>query len=365
MGYAEIVATGYDVPEGIIDNKYIAETNPHAIFGIGKDKDGNPGLLYRVCNRVDERGNPFFSDELIALSYEKIIKNTGGIEFRRRVSDGNEGEGPYESHVDLVERAFKKTGFSASKLDGIIVATISQPEGMNFPGIAWQVQKRLGIRRTDIFTEDIGAACSGFTHALDHAMLRVEKYGGYYLVVGVDTLTRLTDYSEINCDLFGDGCGLAVVGPTEDIHRRILATSFKSIVNEAKQGNSVQAIHYIVKDNKGKIRMPYGPQVARDGRKAMIDNSHDLIQMIGANKDDVAKWFPQQANGNMLKKMEEEMGVEGRIYWTLQRYGNMSAANVPLALAEAIERNVVKRGDLVILVDVGSGLAVGGSAIIL
>lgn len=371
MVNAEILATGYYVPDEIIDNKFFAETNPYAL-GKGEDKEGNFGLIYRICDGhdvckngswkstfkqktigLDLFGEPIFKDATTVLSYQKIEDNTGGIKERRKIADG-------ETLVDLVERAFIKSEFSAKDLDGgIVIATIS--DDMHYPSVANRVQERLGIYKTDFYTKDIHAACAGFTHALHSVDKMIKSNGKHYLVVGVETLTRQTDYSEVNCDLFGDGCGLVVLGSTENPDKGILATCAGSVVGAAKEGRKIKAVDYIFRDNKGYLRMPYGPFVFEVGTPAMIKTARELMRDAGLKIGDVKKIFPQQANGNMLNLMDKKL--EGKCYRILGWTGNMSSANVIVSLAHAIEKKVVEKDDVVLCVGVGSGLVYSGALI--
>lgn len=348
-----IVATGFYVPEQVIDNGFFAETNPEALaLGKGFDSAGHPGLKYRICDGHDGKFNSTFSENNTVLSYEKILTNTGGIKERRRVAKG-------ETLIDMIEKAFHSSGFPVEELDGgIVIATIS--DDIHYPSVANRFQERLGICKDNFFTADIHAACAGFTHGLHSVdkMIKVDKK--HYLIVGAETLTRQTDYSEVNCDLFGDGCGLVIAGPANDSDRGILATFAGSIVSKAK-GSDISAMSYIFRDNEGYLRMPEGPKVFNVGTPAMIRTSRELMRNAGLKISDLKMIFPQQANGRMLDHMDRKL--ETKCYRTLERYGNMSAANVPVALVEAIEKGVVEKGDFVIGVAVGSGLVYSGALI--
>ncbi len=253
----------------------------------------------------------------------------------------------------MIEAAYQKTTFPPEDLEGIIVGTISHDRRATFPSMANRVQQRLGASKVK-YANDVVAACSGFTHALDHAWLRVEKYGGYVLVIGVDALTRITDYTELNGNLFGDGCGLVILGHGED--RGIIATEFAS---------DAAGADYIFQDKEGYLRMPKGPLVFSRASKGMIDIANALLEKAAITPDALNKIIPHQANGNIIDRVEEKIDPQhtGKIYRNLDRYGNMSAATIPTALAEAIERGEIRKNDLVMLLDFGSGLTMGGAII--
>lgn len=324
-----IVASGLYIPEKIVENRFFIESQ------------NNPYLVYVGVNK---HGEPEFKETRVQLTEEKIRKNTGGIETRAYAES--------LSLVDLIERAFREATFPAESLEGIIVATVS--DETRFPSVACRVQDRIKAENVS-FTEDIVAACSGFTHALDHAWRRSQHTHGYYLVAGAEILSSMVDYTELNCTLFGDGCGLVVIGPAEN-GSRIIDTTF---------GSDASGVAYIYRDKKGKIRMPEGPRVFVKATEGMAHTAHVLLDKNGLKKEEIDKYFPHQANGRILDAIEERIdpSKKGRVYRTVHKYGNMSAATVPVAFAEAIKEKKVVSGNKVILTDVGSGLTLGGALI--
>jgi 3-oxoacyl-[acyl-carrier-protein] synthase-3 len=318
------------VPEKVIDNAFFIHS------------PNNPYLVYMG---EDESGKPLFKEERVQLTSEKIAKSTGGIQTRRQIAAG-------ETIVDMLERAFRDSDFPADRLDGIMIGTISDDK--QFPSVACRLQDR--IRATNVtYTADIKAACSGFTHALDYARLRVQEQGGYCLVAGVEALTRITDYEEVNCDLFGDGCGLVVLGQAKG-DEGIIATKFKS---------DTSGLNFIYRDELGKLRMPAGPEVFKRATSGMIELAHDLTKHAGISEEQVKLYVPHQANGRIIDYIENKIDPTktGKIFRNISDYGNMSAATVPVALTEAIRKGRARKGDLVTLVDMGSGLAFGGALI--
>lgn len=325
---AGIVATGFYVPEEVLSNRFFIES---------------PFNPYKVYRGEDEHGNPQYNSERVQLTEEKILSNTGGIRERRRMA-------PDQNVVDLVCEAFKTAEFPAEKLEGILIGTIS--DDRRFPSVACRVQQRIGAKNV-CNAGDVGYACSGFTHTIDQARLHVQESKGYWLAVGVETLTRLADYEEVNCDLFGDGCGLAVVGPVEEETNGILATTFRS---------DTSGLQYIFRDKKGKLRMPQGPKVFVKATRGMVHMAHELSKKAGIPESEITRYIAHQANGRILDAVENEVdpAKTGKIVRTIQVYGNMSAATVPVALARSLREGTLKRGDLVTLVDMGAGLTFGG-----
>lgn len=326
MVRAGIIATGFYVPDEILTNQFFIASQH------------NP---YKVYTGQDTEGNPVYAPNRVQLTEEKILTNTGGIRERRRIA-------PHQDVTDLICEAFKTADFPPEKLEGILIGTVS--DDMQFPSVACRVQKRIGAKNV-VYAGDMRYACSGFTHAVDQARLQVQESRGYWLAVGAETLTRITDYEELNCDLFGDGCGLAVIGPVEE--GGILATQFKS---------DISGLDFIYKDKTGKLRMPQGPKVFAKATRGMVYMAHDLARKAGIREEDIARHIVHQANGRILDTVEESIDPDkkGKIIRTLQVFGNMSAATVPVALAKSLREGTLKKGDLTTLIDMGSGLTFGG-----
>jgi 3-oxoacyl-[acyl-carrier-protein] synthase III len=335
MVNAEIVAFGRYVPERILDNQYFIDRNP-----------------YKVYTGRDTNGDPIFAPEKKVLTLKDILKATGGVEERRMCAPG-------ETVLDLIERAYINCGFPASELRGIIIGTVSYEP--RFPSAACVIQERIGAKNAKNVI-DIGAACSGFTHGLHYANLAVKAGEGPYLIVGAETLRRIVDEEEVNSDLFGDGCGLVVVAPGDGLGRGIITTELAS---------DSSGLELIYKDKLGKLRMPSGrkgaggQEVFKRATKGMVEMAHRLVEKSEINERDIKLYIPHQANGRIIEHIEGvvDPGKVGRIYWNIKKYGNMSAATVPFALGQAVETGRAKRGDLVVLVDMGGGLSFGGALI--
>lgn len=345
MVNAEILRTSFYAPEKILDNDFFVENGP-----------------YRVYKGADEKGEPIWKEKdgrilLVDTPHEKIEANTGGI-LERRVVAGD------EFHIDMIAKAFERTGFDAQKIDTIRIATVTDPT--RYPSVAARTQRKIGARDVISNAYDVVAACSGFTHALHEAKLNVENDGGYHLVAGIEIMSRMVDYTELNCNLFGDGCGLVILGPTENENEGILATHF---------ANDVRGLDYIFRDKYGKCRMPQGPKVKANAWRGMVNTVYKLVEKAdaaqrligypGISKEDVKLYIPHQANGRILDEIEKREGLTGtgKVYRNIARYGNMSSATVPVALASALAEGRAAPGDLVALMDIGSGLALGGALV--
>jgi len=355
---AAVIGTGFYVPEEILDNKFFVESrnNPYKVYK-GENKKGLPVYLedeekskkwlFRLSNKLF--GWPCL-EKRVLIDEKKIIDITG-IRQRRMSA-------PDEFSSDMAQKAARAALENAKilpqDLEGIIIATIT-PD-CSFPSTACIVQEKLGARNVN-YAIDVAAACAGFGHALDIAEKRMKQEPGNYLVVGAETLTKITDYEEINCTLFGDGAGAVILAPAKE-EKGILATVFHSITSDNK-------VNYIYKDKRGKLRMPEGHSVMKSATRYMIECAEEIKKVAGLSEEDVKLYIPHQANERIIKAIERKIDPEGKgkVYDNIERYGNMSSATCPIALAEAVEKGKVKEGDVVILVAFGSGLSVSGAAI--
>lgn len=330
MANAQIITAGFYVPESVVPNSFFVN---------------NPNNPYLVHIGEDENQLPIFKNERTYLTEDKIYLQTGMLQ-RRRISPG-------QTVVDLLQKAFLHADFPANKLEGIIIGTISNKE--RFPSVACRLQQRIGASNVN-YTEDVGAACSGFTHALDHARLRVQESGGYYAVGAVETLSVIIQYEEILCNLFGDGGGIVILGPSENKEKGILATDF---------GSDTSGIDYIYQDKFGLLRMPKGPLVLKRASRGMVEIGEKLSIKSGIPANQIDLYIPHQANGRIIDNVEEKVDPQktGRVYRNVHKYGNMSAATEAVALAEALHTGRLKKDQIAVLLDMGSGLAFGSALI--
>ena len=272
--------------------------------------------------------------------------------------------------------------FPAETLEGIIVGNTSDRNGSV---ASLEIQKKIGASNA-VYLEDVAAACSGFTHALDRGARIVAETGKNVLVAGVETLTKIVSYREgcrpgdplnslrgeepgdVNADLFGDGCGFVILGPTENSRKGILATEFRSDVFAPNEGD-MRGVDLIYLDKQGFLRMPGGSQVRKRAVRGMIDLAHKVVGKAGLTKDDVSLYCPHQFNGDGLASLARRIDPRPNIvYVNIQVTANMSSATGAYAFSEAQDspygdNKRVGEGDLVVLMDIGAGLAGGAVAV--
>lgn len=303
------------------------------------------------------------NDELsrrVDTSDEWIFTRTGIRE--RRIAD--EGDSVASLAAAAARFALADAGLEASDIDLLIVATCTPDLPM--PSTACLVQTALGMRERAACL-DLNAACTGFVYAIDHAwaLLSTGRYR-HALVIGAEKISTLVDWSDrATCVLFGDGAGAVVLGPARTgSPARILDAQLGAIPGTADLlgvpgGGSTPA----GPEARRHIAMR-GKEVFKFAVRGMEDVTRDLLGRNGLSGADVSLVVPHQANLRIIHALAQylELPYE-RILVNVDRYGNTSAASIPLALDEARRSDRLKSGDLVLLVAFGAGLTYGGALV--
>ncbi|GAB6931551.1 ketoacyl-ACP synthase III [Paenibacillus sp. JCM 10914] len=302
-------------------------------------------------------------EQMVETSDEWIVSRTGIRQRHIAAPDEATSDLAYHAAVN----ALKSAGMHAEDLELIIVATIT-PD-MFFPSTACLLQDRLGAKKAAAF--DLSAACSGFVYGLATATNFV-KTGMYNnaLVIGVDCLSRITDYSDRNtCVLFGDGAGAAIVGEVPE-GRGFQAFDLGAegaggahLYIEAG-GSKVPASVETVNSGKHYIYMN-GREVFKFAVRVMGSATETVLAKAGIDKQDIDLFVPHQANIRIIKSAMERLELpEDKVVINVDKYANTSAASVPLALVEAQESGRLKEGDKVLMVGFGGGLTWGASVLV-
>lgn len=265
--------------------------------------------------------------------------------------------------VEAARIALEQRGIEATELDAIIVCTVT-PD-MEFPATACLVQNRLGAKGAWGF--DLSAACSGFIYGLTTAAHLVSA-GSHnkVLVIGADTMSRIIDYTDRStCVLFGDGAGAMLVEPTQEDE-----TGFIDFLNEIdgsggdylKQpaGGSRMPASAETIENRMHFVKQDGSQVFKYAVRKMFETSRDLLERNGLSVADIGVLIPHQANRRIITAASERLGIPcDKVIIDIDRYGNTTAATIPLATRDALQEGKLKRGDLVVFAAVGAGYTVG------
>lgn len=302
-------------------------------------------------------------ETMVETNDEWIVTRTG-IRERRIAS---EGQATSDLCYEAALIALSNAGITADQLDLIIVATIT-PD-MAFPSTACILQEKLGAKKAAAF--DLSAACSGFVYGLANATNFIAT-GTYKhaLIIGADCLSKITDYTDRNtCILFGDGAGAVVIGEVPE-HR-----GFKSFElgadgtggpllkiegggsrNPSTQASIDQRLHYIYMA---------GAEVFKFAVRIMGNAADEALRKAGWEKTDIDLLVPHQANMRIIQASLNRLELtDDKCMINLDKYGNMSAASIPVALAEAVEQGRLNEGDRLILVGFGGGLTWGASALV-
>ncbi|MCF8435508.1 MAG: ketoacyl-ACP synthase III [Ignavibacteriales bacterium] len=317
---AVITGVGMYVPETILDNKYL---------------------------------------ESIVETNDEWIKTRTGISERRIHKSGPTSDMAAKSVLDLM----KSTGLRAEEIDLIIVATVT-PD-MFFPATACLVQDAIGAKNAWGF--DLSGACSGFLFALETGANFIET-GNYkkVVVVGADKMSAIVDYTDRNtCILFGDAASAVLLEPGEDnkygIHDSLLhidGSGKESLY--MKGGGSLNPATHETVDNKLHYIYQDGKAVFKVAVKGMADISVEIMKKNNLKSEDIAYLVPHQANLRIIDATAERMGLgKDKVMINIGKYGNTTAATIPLVMTEYYRSGKLKKGDNLILVAFGAGFTWG------
>ena len=292
---------------------------------------------------------------------DEWIRTRTGIRERRIIGDGLNTS---DLGAEAALQALKNAGVAPEEVDLIILATLS-PD-MLCPATACLVQHKIGAKKAAAV--DISAACSGFIYGLSLARgAIVSGEAETVLLIGAEVTSRLMDWTDrATCVLFGDAAGAVVMRPSYD-GRGVLGTilgadgSGADLIAIAAGGTKTPASAETVAKKMHALRVQ-GGGVFKAGVRAMSEATKAILAKCGVSRDDVALLIPHQANKRIIDAIVESVGFPPeKVFINVDRYGNTSAATIPVALHEALQEGRVKRGDLVAMVAFGGGLTWGSA----
>jgi len=286
--------------------------------------------------------NHDLADMGLETSDEWIVERTGIRE--RHVGGTTAG-----LSAEAARQAIGMSGLDPASIDALILATTTPDRAV--PGTSATVLEELGLRCGAF---DINAACSGFTYAMVVAHGLIATGAERIVVIGTDTLARITDWEDRNTAvLFADGSG-AVVMEAVDGKGQLLAWDLDA---------DGSAERYLYAEVGGVMKMD-GKEVFRRAVRIMVDSAQKTMAAAGVEADDIALVVPHQANVRIIEAACSRLGVPmDRAAMVLDRTGNTSSASIPLALVDAIEHERVEQGDLVLLVGFGAGMTAASALI--
>ncbi|MGC9453060.1 MAG: beta-ketoacyl-ACP synthase III [Oceanipulchritudo sp.] len=300
---------------------------------------------------------------IVETSDEWIRSRTGIRE--RRIADDTETTS--DMATEAAREAMRNAGVSAGDIGLIVVGTVT-PD-MPFPNTACFIQKKLGLGKIPAF--DIEAACSGFIYALDIARsLMLVKGIRHALVLGAEKLSSITNWEDrTTCVLFGDGAGAAVLSLDEGKEVGILNVMLGADGSETDilcvpgGGSASPATVESIERSLHKIQMQ-GNQVFKHAVRVMCQSALEVIEGAGLRPEDVDIVVPHQANTRIIEALSQRLNIGmDRFKINLDRYGNTSAASIPIALDEAFRNGRIHSGDNVLMVAFGGGLTWAGALI--
>ena len=291
---------------------------------------------------------------MVATSDEWIRERTG-IRDRRIAATG---EACSDLAVQAGKRALTAAGLAATDLDMILVATCTGDYPL--PATACLVQHQLGA--TKAAACDLSAACCGFVYALSVADAYVKNGMRYVLVIGSEVMSAITDWTDRNtCVLFGDGAG-AVVVSASDGEQGILSTHLRSdgtlceLIMVPGGGSRTPPSEKVIAERLQYIKMK-GNETFKVAVRTLEEIARTTLSANGLRVEDLDLYVPHQANVRILKAVMERLGLpREKVLLNLDRYGNTSAASIPIALDEAVREGRIKDGSLVMLGAFGAGL---------
>ena len=276
------------------------------------------------------------------------------------------GEFTSDLAANAAKRALVAAGVAAADIDLIIVATITGD--YPWPATACLVQEKIGAKRA--FAYDVSAACSGFIFALDAACRQIETGAiKKALVIGAEVFSRILDWTDRNtCVLFGDGAGAVVLEPSED-DRGIIATrlhsdgSYVELLYQPGFGSRNPATAEALSQRLNYIKMQ-GNEVFKVAVRMLSEVAQEVLAAGGMTIDQVDLLIPHQANRRILDATAKRLGLaEDRVYINVDRYGNTSAATIPIALDEVVRAHRLQAGQHLVLNAFGGGFTWGAALI--
>jgi len=312
---------------------------------------------------VPERVVPNSYFEKIVDTSDEWITTRTGIKERRMIEKG-------QAMSDLATlasaSALQMADISPEELDLIVIGTSTAD--MLSPSTGCLVQHRLGAKKAVAF--DVNAACPGFIYGLAVAQKFMQD-GTYQkaLVVGGEIVSNRLDFKDRStCVLFGDGAGAVVLGHGNGMDDgEILATDIESdgdlwrLIHVPGGGSRLPASHEMIDAGLQYVKMQ-GNEVFKHAVRTMVDSAKKIMSQQGITSDEIDWFIPHQANIRIMDVVAERLGIPSeKVIVTVHKYGNTSAASIPVALDEAVREGKIQKGDLVLANSFGAGLTWGAT----
>ncbi len=295
-------------------------------------------------------------EKIVDTSDEWIVQRTG-IKERRIASDD---QATSDMGALAAIKAIERAGISKDDIDLVICATLS-PDHLCMPSTACLISEKAGIRNTMAF--DVSAACSGFVYMLSIAKAFIESGAKKnILLVGAEKISPLLDYTDRGtCILFGDGAGAAVISATKDKNEAILDVhasadgKYADLLITPGCGSKYPCRAQNVNDKLQYIKM-VGNEVFKVAVRTLTKDVVDILKTNNLESQDIDIFIPHQANLRIIEAVRNKLNFPAeKTVFTVEKYGNTSAASIPMAINDAYEEGRLKKGDLMLLDTFGGG----------
>jgi 3-oxoacyl-[acyl-carrier-protein] synthase-3 len=300
-------------------------------------------------------------EKMVATNDQWITERTGIRE--RHLAEP--GVATSDLAVEAARMCLSRRGLAPTDIDAIIVATVT-PD-MFFPATACLVQEKLGA--TGAWGFDLSAACSGFLYALQVGAKLIESGAHQHvLVIGADVMSSIVDYTDRStCILFGDGAGAVLLEPCTsdeigliDFVHEIDGSGAPALNMPA--GGSLHPTTHATIDAKQHFVHQDGGSVYKVAVRKMAELSERVLQRNDITGEEIDCFIPHQANRRIIEATADRLGMNlERVVINIDRYGNTTAATIPLAMNTALESGQLKKGSLVLLASFGGGYTVGAT----
>lgn len=303
-------------------------------------------------------------EKMIETTDQWIVDRTGIRE--RRVAPPDAAASDLSVHA--CREALDAAGMDPKDIDLIIMTTCT-PDSMCPAGACW-LQAQLGAERAAAF--DMNAACSGFVYGLQAADAYIRSgIMKNVLVASVDIMTRVTDWSDRStCILWGDGAGAIVMGPTENGRRGVIDSRIRTDGNSADLivivggGSRLSPINAEDLRSRAHLLKMRGQETFKTAVRHFTDVCVESLEQNGMTIKDVDVFIPHQANIRIIEAVAKRLGISmDRVVVTIDKYGNMSSATIPVALDEWVREGKIRRGDNVLMAAFGGGLTWGAALV--
>lgn len=303
-------------------------------------------------------------EKMVDTTDEWILKRTG-IKTRHIAA---ENQAASDLALEAAKKALDRAGMKPGDLDMIIVASISG-DYLFMPSTACILAHKLGVK--NIAAYDLLAACSGFIYALANAKAFIESgMANNVLIVGAEALSRFVDYTDRGtCVLFGDGAGAAVITATDDPAKAVVDVKiaadgeFQDFLITPGGGSKHPCSLNIVNEKKQFMQMK-GNETFKVAVKTLSSDVEEILARNEIPAADVKHFIPHQANYRIIKAVGEALKMrDDQVVMTVEKYGNTSAASIPMAMNDIFESGRLQKGDLLLLDAFGGGLTWGSALV--